>query len=61
MMKEKLTRKKTMVLLILVTESDICKKYHALYEKAENYGITHCYQWKTMLDVRLFFFKKKED
>ncbi|KAI7857958.1 hypothetical protein BDC45DRAFT_544010 [Circinella umbellata] len=35
---------------IQVTESEICKKYHALYEKAENYGITHCHQWKTMLN-----------
>ncbi|KAI9260619.1 hypothetical protein BDA99DRAFT_439619 [Phascolomyces articulosus] len=33
-----------------VTESDICKKYLALIEKVESYGITNCYQWKPMLD-----------
>ncbi|KAI9484763.1 hypothetical protein BDB00DRAFT_774307 [Zychaea mexicana] len=33
-----------------VTESDVCVKYQNLLEKAETYGITKCYQWKTMLD-----------
>ncbi|KAI8149370.1 hypothetical protein BJV82DRAFT_642052 [Fennellomyces sp. T-0311] len=31
-------------------ESDICKKYNALIEKTEHYGITQCYQWKHILD-----------
>ena len=42
-------------------DSDICNKYIGLVQKAEHYGITECYRWKTMLDVSYSAIRKDRE